>query len=203
MIDIIMPTSSKVANECLATARTLGMTGVCFISPKFTLPSPEKISVYSATHTRTPVPLCIGIGEQQLTSETDILFNIEPLTGNDRARNKESGLTPALVAKMKQKNVALGFSLTHLFSANEQPQHFGRITQNIKLARNAKIPIVVASLATTSDEMRAPQDIRSLFTLLGLNSQESKQSISLAQHFIEQNIQAEGKAHPSVNIQKV
>ena len=203
MIDIIMPSQKELSNF-LSMAETLQLQGLCILAEQpMPLPSNSSLLLNHACSRRTSSPVCIARNPAEISKQTDILFDVEPIGHRDAARSRNSGLTPELLASLKQKNIALGFSLHHLFQAEKPEQHFGRIAQNFKLARKAKIPIIVASLATTPMEMRAEKDIRSLFTLLGLHCDETKKAVSALQDIIQRNTAAGSKAQQGVDIRKV
>ena len=203
MIDIIAPSQKKDSDSFIKMARTLGLTGLCILSNNAdaapaTLPF---FSLQSPTPSTSNVPLCVTCSPTAVTQRTDILFDVEPLGSKDAARSRNAGLTPALLATLRQKRIALGFSLHHLFSAEQPEQHFGRVAQNIKLARKSRIPVVLGSLASKPQDMRAEREIRALFHQLGLQHDEAKQAVHATEKMIQRNCAAGGKAVPGIDIQ--
>ena len=112
------------------------------------------------------------------STATDIVFNIEMLSPN-RARLKDI-LPPIVCKRAAQKKVAIGFSIHNLLHAqrNQRPQILTNIAAIIKRCRKYRIPMVLASLATSPWEMRHAQDIVARGITLGMRPQEAKAALN-------------------------
>jgi RNase P/RNase MRP subunit p30 len=70
---------------------------------------------------------------------------------------------------MHERGICYGFSISELLNCswNRRAKVLGRMKQNFRLCRKYRVPIFVASFATTLFEMRGPYEVRALLSMLG------------------------------------
>jgi len=117
----------------------------------------------------------------------DIIYELENSPGADYIHQRNSGFNHVLARIAKEKGVAIGFSLALILDRKRNIRVLGRIRQNIALCRKYKLPMVIASFANVPFGMRAPKDIISLFSTLGMHPAEAKKALSLAEKIIAKN----------------
>ena len=105
-----------------------------------------------------------------------LIYGFEEVDKKDYLHQRASGLNHILCEIAKKNNVAIGFSYSSLFNKNKSISSIliGRMMQNIQLCRKYKCEVTIASFAENSFHLRAPHDIKSLFSLLGFVGDGSK-----------------------------
>src|SRR3989344_4402330 len=93
-----------------------------------------------------------------------ILVNPHVNTHKDSLHFRAGGLDHILTRLCKEKNVAIGFSLSTL----DNSLMIGRIRQNIQLCRKYKVKMLFFSFASNQFELRSANDILSLLRILGM-----------------------------------
>ncbi|MCS7386414.1 MAG: hypothetical protein NDF55_06730 [archaeon GB-1867-005] len=63
-------------------------------------------------------------------------------------------------------------------SSSERIQAIRILSENLKIAKRFKVPVIFSSGATSIYEMRAPRELAALATLLGLTEFEARESLS-------------------------
>lgn len=107
------------------------------------------------------------------TPEVDILTHPE-LNRND------SGLNDVLLRLAAKNKVAIEINFREVASAskNTRAKILKNISQNIRLAKKIKAPIVVCSGAVSHYELKDPQVLVSFANYLGLDMRDAKDSLS-------------------------
>ena len=103
----------------------------------------------------------------------NMVFSLEESGRKDFMHQRGSGLDHILAKLAHDNNVAIGVSLNSLLSSKNKHIILGRMMQNIKLCRKYKAKAVIASFAQNPFEMRSPNDIISLFLLMGMTQKDS------------------------------
>lgn len=106
------------------------------------------------------------------------VFDLE-LQKKDFMHQRGSGFNHVMAKFANNNNIHVGFSFSTILNASklQSARIIGRIKQNIKLCRKYKVKTVIASFANNPIDMRAPKDLISFFTTLGMHPKEAKDSI--------------------------
>ena len=104
-----------------------------------------------------------------------IIYDLELTGKRDFIHHRNSGLNHVLATIAHTHNIKVAFNLNSLLNM-ENKNIFARISQNIRLCRKYKIPMVIGSFAATPYEMRNYYDLVSLFKILGMTTLEIKKS---------------------------
>lgn len=108
-----------------------------------------------------------------------LLMNPEYADRADPLHQRASGLNHVLARMCTKNNVTVCFTIAPLLglSPAKRAQVLGRISQNISICRQCNVPIKIATLASTPEELRNPADIASLFITLGMHPAEAKKAL--------------------------
>lgn len=109
-------------------------------------------------------------------AQTNIVFDFELSERKDFIHHRNSGLNQVLCKIMKDKKIILGFSFSSILNS-KNPQHLGRIMQNIQFARKYKIKTAFASLTNNPYEMRSPKDLITFLEVLGMHPKQAQDSL--------------------------
>jgi RNase P/RNase MRP subunit p30 len=97
--------------------------------------------------------------------------NIETSTGRDHTHYRRSNFNQVLakLAKDTKKTYVVDFS--HLLSVTGRKRSIllGRIMQNIRVCDKFKVPVSIATFATSKEELRNPKDLQALLRALKTN----------------------------------
>jgi len=110
------------------------------------------------------------------SGKAEVMFGFEGAARKDYIHQRASGLNHVLCDIAKRKNVSAAFSFSEILNSDERKKTMGRISQNIALCRKSKVNMLIGSFAGKPYEMRAPKDLKSLFSLLGMNAKELNDS---------------------------
>jgi hypothetical protein len=116
----------------------------------------------------------------------DIAFGFEEQKRSDFLHHRNSGLNQILVSILKEKDIIVAFS----FSSALNDRHgtvLGRMKQNVRLCRKAKVPMVVASFASRPYELRSLNDLKSFASAIGMTASEIKRSFLILEERIVRN----------------
>lgn len=110
-----------------------------------------------------------------------LIYGFEEIHKKDYLHQRASGLNHIICELASKNNVAIGFSYSSLFNKNHTyaSQLIGRMMQNISLCRKYKVKTVIGSFSNNPFHLRSPHDLISLFTLLGMNIKNIKESITM------------------------
>lgn len=114
------------------------------------------------------------------SGKINLIYGFEEVAKRDYLHQRASGLNHVMCDLLKKSNISVGFSYGSLLSSkNEQAHlHMGRMIQNIRLCQKFKLKTVIASFSSDPYSIRSPHDIMSLFSVLGMDSGISKESLS-------------------------
>lgn len=109
-----------------------------------------------------------------------LIYGFEESQRKDYLHQRASGLNHILCELARKNNVAVGFSYSSLFDNNPETAslRMGRMMQNISLCQKYKVKTIIGSFAEKSFDLRAPYDVMSLFTMLGMDGKKIKDSIA-------------------------
>ncbi|MBS1267071.1 MAG: Ribonuclease P protein component 3 [Candidatus Woesearchaeota archaeon] len=110
----------------------------------------------------------------------DLIYDLELDKRPDKIHYKRSGLNQVLCKLANKNEIMLGISFKSILNAKSKNRIrlIGRINQNLKYYRKYKVKIIIASFASNKWEMRHSSDLRSVATVLGMDSYQSKNSIN-------------------------
>ena len=110
-----------------------------------------------------------------------LIYGFEEIYKKDYMHQRASGLNHIICELASKNNVAIGFSYSSLFNKNsaDTPLLIGRMMQNITLCQKYKVKTIIGSFSEKPYDMRAPHDVISLFTMLGMESKKIKESLNL------------------------
>jgi RNase P/RNase MRP subunit p30 len=106
------------------------------------------------------------------------IYNLE-YQKHDFIHHKNSGLNQVLSNFLKENKIFLGMSFSFTLHSKYRAEILARMRQNIELARKFKFKTIVASFAETADDLRSPDDLKSLFFTLGMHPKEAEDSMNL------------------------
>lgn len=109
-----------------------------------------------------------------------LIYGFEEIYKKDYLHQRASGLNHTICELIKKNNVIVGLPYSALFNKSGQATALllGRMMQNINLCEKYKVRTLIGSFSETPYDLRAPHDIISLFTQLGMNAKNIKESIS-------------------------
>ncbi len=108
------------------------------------------------------------------TPEVDILTHPE-------FNRKDSGLNHVLVREAAKNNVAIEINFRNILISNKTTRSIvlKHISQNIKLCKKYKAPIITCSGAISHWQLRDPKVLVSMASMLGLELREAKDTLSI------------------------
>lgn len=134
------------------------------------------------------------INREAVEAKADVLLSPEFSREKERdfMEYKNSGLGTVLCKLASKNHVAVGINFSDILQAegNYREILLGRISQNTKLCRKYKVGMLLASFAQSPLEMRSFFDLRALAEQLGMTPLEAKNSLSLAENIIKQNLES-------------
>ena len=113
-------------------------------------------------------------------NKANVLFALEEHTKEDFIHHRASGLNHVLCKLASKNKIIIGFSFNSILKSSKNSYKIlGRIMQNIWLCRKYKIKTLTASFAEQPYEMRSVYDLISLFSVLGMDKEEVKNSFDI------------------------
>lgn len=181
-IDIVFPKNNETS--LINKARKLGYSGLIFVYEDSNIPreipqvhdfeifvgvlTNKLDSFRKSTKFKKNLLLSNDNSINIIKQRPNVLFDIEE--EKDSMHQRKSGLNQVLCKLMKERNVSYGISINSILRSGNRAQLMGRIMQNVRLCQKYKVNIVVGSFASSSNEMRNPDDIESLLRLFGVKS---------------------------------
>ncbi|MEK6984489.1 MAG: RNase P subunit p30 family protein [Nanoarchaeota archaeon] len=110
-----------------------------------------------------------------------LIYGFEDTDKRDSLHQRAAGLNHTLCELAKKNNIAIGFSYGSLFGKGAQTTSIllGRMMQNIKLCQKYKVQTKIASFSEDPFGIRLPHDVISLFTILGMDRNKAKESLTI------------------------
>ena len=107
------------------------------------------------------------------TKEVDILVHPE-------LKRRDSGLNHVMIKLAKKNNVAIEINFREILqsSKNTRSLIMHNITQNVKLCKKYKTPLIICSGAVSHWQLKDPKILIAMGHLLGLELEEAKKSLS-------------------------
>ncbi len=191
MIDIVFPNGNE--EEFIKIAKKIGYDSLCFAYPlkdffqqkkkkydfKITysiLADDKTINKLKKTNDIVLVKSTENARNIIESNKNIIIFGLEQNNKKDFIHQKRSGLNHIMCSLATKNNIKIGLSFNSLLSASEQKRNIllGRMIDNIKLCRKYKTKVIIGSFAANPYEMRAYNDLISLFSTLSLHPSEAK-----------------------------
>ena len=110
-------------------------------------------------------------------SKVDLVFDFELSPKEDFLHGRRSGLNHILTRIAKEKNKIIGFSFSSILNSKNKARLMGRIMQNIRICRKAKVKMAVCSFASSPYELRSRHDLKAFFICLGMHPKEAQESV--------------------------
>ena len=109
-----------------------------------------------------------------------LIYGFEETNKKDYLHQRASGLNHVICELANKNNVAIGFSYSSLLNKNPGIVSLimGRMAQNIALCQKYNVKTIVGSFSQNPFHLRNPQDLASLFTLLGMSAKNIRDSLS-------------------------
>lgn len=110
-----------------------------------------------------------------------VIYGFEETNRKDFLHQRASGLNHVICELAKKNNVVIGFSYSSLFNKSDSVTSLliGRMMQNIRLCQKYKLKTVIGSFSERPFDLRLPHDVKSLFTMLGMNNKNINDSLTL------------------------
>lgn len=99
-------------------------------------------------------------------SLANLIFSFEENQRRDFIHQRASGLNHILCGMARKNDITIGFSFTSILNAKGRHEILGRMIQNLRMCRQFKVKVVIASFAKNPYEMRSMHDLSSLFKVL-------------------------------------
>jgi len=215
--DIVMPRGNE--KEFIAIAERLGYSSLCFlyefdkykkvdeivkILKKSNIKT--KLKVYSGIITSPKfvqkarnradlvvVSCCDNIREIVERYKPDLVIDMELQKKRDYMHQRNAGLNHTVCKIANDKKVAFGVSFRSILEQKYKQVLLGRIMQNIRLYKKYKNNFVFASFAKAPYLMRAPHDLASFLTVLGMEPKQAKQALRNVLGIINRNSKIRNK----------
>lgn len=114
--------------------------------------------------------MLIGLGTSldSISGSITHIYNNEFGKEKDGIHQRRSGINHIVLREIKKKNIELLCSITELNKLNEEEKAvvMGRIKQNIKQSKRAKVKYELVTLARTKTEMKNIVDVKALRRVL-------------------------------------
>ena len=109
-----------------------------------------------------------------------LIYGVEKSYKKDYLHQRASGLNHTICELAKKNKITVGLSYSSLLNRNPAISSLlmGRMMQNIVLCQKYKVSTVIGSFAENPYHLRAPHDIISLFTMLGMNRKKIKEALA-------------------------
>ena len=110
-----------------------------------------------------------------------MIYGFEEIPRKDFMHQRASGLNHVMCELANKNNIVFGFSYSSLLGKSTQDASLliGRTIQNIKMCQKYKVMTAIGSFSSNPYDLRAPNDLASLFSLLGMDGKRIKESMSI------------------------
>lgn len=108
-----------------------------------------------------------------------MIYGFEELCKKDYVSQRASGLNHVMCEMLNKNKLNVGFSYSLLFKKSSQEASIlmGRMLQNIRLCQKHKVGMVAGSFSSEPFDLRAPHDVMSLLSVLGMDRKIIKESM--------------------------
>lgn len=123
---------------------------------------------------------------EEFNRNIDVAFSFETSKKSDFLHHRNSGLNHILAKLLSEKDTIVAFSFNDVLN-DRHGTVLGRMRQNVKLCRKAKVKMIVASFAKSPYELKSEIDLKSFASSIGMNTKEIKESFSVIEGRILRN----------------
>jgi len=183
MIDVVIPKGN--IQEFVDMANRLGYKSLCIIGGKSNI-ADHGMKIHFAKPKFIHKTLDARAALERL--HPDIIYGLEEGTRADMIHQRNAGLNHITCKMAAAIGTSVGFSFSSLLDLRNRTRIIGRMAQNIKLCRKYGVKMLIASFATDPMQMRAPEELQSLFRTIGMTQTESKQALVTADYYVNKAI---------------
>ena len=187
VVDIIL--SKEKVGEFIKKAEELDYDSLIFANLKNLgeLQEKTKIKLYSSKDI-TIKKADNNVRNVMQKNSAQVIYSFEEDTGHDGVHYRNSGMNQVICKIASENNVSIGFSFSQILNSNNKKLLVGRMEQNIRLCRKYNLGLIVGSFANSPNEMRNPEDLKSLFVNIGMTAKEAKDSLIIAEEIINKKL---------------
>lgn len=148
---------------------------------------------------KEPVIVVIG-GDDKLnleavsTKAVDILLDPDKDREKDSMHHKNSGFNIHMAQLANKNDIALGFSFERLFNSAQRPKALARMSQNVIMCRKYKVNTLIANFSFFEKKRRDAFAIKAFGSLIGLKTDEIKDSMTLLERIQKNKLTKVSKA---------
>lgn len=144
-------------------ARTLGIAHLCFLyekKPKTVPDGVDGLKISAGAYKKEKSGLLIELGTTNTPSS--LVYLAAEQLPKDGLHERRTGVNEVILREMAAKGQGLLYAYTDLQDRRHAIGLLGKIMQARKLARKAKVPLIISSLATSPEQLRHPKDVLAL-----------------------------------------
>jgi len=110
----------------------------------------------------------------------DFILSPEYIRKRDFPDYRNSGLNQVLCAEAARSNIAIAFNFSDILhlSGEEKAIRLGRMMQNARLCRKFNVPMILATFASSEDELRIPEELISFGLSLGMSRIDAEKALN-------------------------
>ncbi|MBI4146495.1 hypothetical protein HY489_04110 [Candidatus Woesearchaeota archaeon] len=174
MIDVVFPDGNE--SEFLAMAKRLGIDGLLFVYRKRTSAAGRVgllVDASGVSRARDAGFLTVCLASREAVERgADLVFGFELVEGRDPTHFRRSELNQVVCRLASDKGVQIGFSFASVLASSgmQRAVLLGRLMQNVRLCEKYGVRVRLASFASSPWQMRAPAEMVSLFSELGVRN---------------------------------
>lgn len=101
-------------------------------------------------------------------SKVDIVCGMESIHPKDSLHYVRGGLDQVLCKLAAERGKTLAFSFAEILNSPHKGKLLARVIFNIKLCKKYKVPMILCSFASSTEEMRSAKDLQVLGRVLGM-----------------------------------
>ena len=120
------------------------------------------------------------INRAVLRLNIDFILSPEYIRRKDFPDYRNSGLNQVLCKEAAEKNISIAFNFSDILalSGEERAIRLGKMTQNVKLCMKFKVPMILATFASSESELRTPHELISFGISLGMFQVDAKKALN-------------------------
>ncbi len=103
-----------------------------------------------------------------MEAPVDGMVSLEQEQKRDKLHMRRAGLEPVGARILAEGRKALVLSYASVRTSKDPALVIGRMLQNVRVARKAGVPVILASMARDVDELPSPHDMEAFFRAMGV-----------------------------------
>ncbi|MBU0666775.1 MAG: hypothetical protein ABIC91_06560 [Nanoarchaeota archaeon] len=186
-LDIVIPKKGE-EEKFVEVAKLLGTKGLIFIYGELDRINLKKVKAFSSkdffvktgfimkdlkniSGLKKDFDYLFSNGERAHieNKHTDFVFETEKTNPKDSMHYRNSGINQIHAKLLKEKNIVFCFSFNEVLNASDKPKIFGRMMQNVMIAKKYKIKTLFASFARNPMELRSKKDLETFGRCMGFD----------------------------------